>query len=218
MPDYMPKAISLFILWGNNFVNYMFANGYKWGISLEELAELKAQWEATLALIEQAKNPALNSHLAVVRKDAAVKAFKEKARGYVRHELHNRAVTNADRIALGMKIRDLSRTPIGRPTTMPHIIIDVTNPRQICFRFRDKDSHSEAKPRGVIGAVAAWSISNTRPPDQDALPHSFLATRSPYTIPFSEEDRGKTIYLALCWQNARGQRGPWSDIASAVIP
>ena len=80
------------------------------------------------------------------------------------------------------------------------------------------DSHSEAKPYGVNGAVAAWAILDAPPANQNALPHTFLATRSPHTMEFNEEDRGKTLYLALCWQNGKGQRGPWSDIESVIIP
>ncbi|GHV55458.1 hypothetical protein FACS1894181_19130 [Bacteroidia bacterium] len=218
MPDYIPKALSAFILWANKFVNYLFIYGYQWGISLEEATAFKAQWEETLLLIEQARDPTQNSHLAIVKKDAAVKAFKEKARGFVNHELHNRAVTNADRVALGLKIRNTAPAPVGLPVTMPHIIIDITIPRHIRFRFRDMDSHSEAKPYGVNGAVTAWAILDAPPATQDDLHHTFLATRSPHTIEFKEDERGKTLYIALCWQNEKGQRGPWSDIEKAIIP
>jgi hypothetical protein len=45
-----------------------------------------------------------------------------------------------------------------------------------------------------------------------------MASRTPHTLQFTEEDRGKTVYIALRWQNERGNTGPWSDIKSTVIP
>jgi ferric iron reductase protein FhuF len=38
------------------------------------------------------------------------------------------------------------------------------------------------------------------------------------TIEFQEGDRGKTFWYAVCWENNRGKKGPWSSIESVVIP
>jgi hypothetical protein len=35
---------------------------------------------------------------------------------------------------------------------------------------------------------------------------------------FEEDERGKTLYIALCWQNEKGQRGPWSNVQTTIIP
>ena len=45
-----------------------------------------------------------------------------------------------------------------------------------------------------------------------------LASRTPYALEFAEAERGKTVYVALSWQNGRGNIGQWSEIQSAVIP
>jgi hypothetical protein len=45
-----------------------------------------------------------------------------------------------------------------------------------------------------------------------------MASRTPFTLHFEETDRGKTVYVALAWQNERGIRGAWSDIKSAIVP
>ena len=218
MPDYIPKAMPSLILWGDRFVNYFFANALKWGISLQDVTDLKNQWDDTKALIEKAEDPTQRLHAVIVQKDEAVKAFKAKVRDFVNHELHSRAVTEADRIALGLRIRDTNPTPIGTPTSMPTFVIDLSIPRHIRLRYHDQDSHSEAKPYGVNGAVVAWGALDAPPRDQKDLPHSLLATRSPYTMEFVETERGKTIYIALCWQNEKGQRGPWSNIEKTIIP
>jgi len=37
-------------------------------------------------------------------------------------------------------------------------------------------------------------------------------------LKFSKEDKGKTAYFSMAWQNARGMLGPWSEIQSMVVP
>ncbi|MDR1724124.1 MAG: hypothetical protein LBR84_09345 [Tannerella sp.] len=41
---------------------------------------------------------------------------------------------------------------------------------------------------------------------------------SPITFTFTGEQRGQCFYFALRWKNTRGDKGPWSEIGSAVIP
>jgi hypothetical protein len=75
-----------------------------------------------------------------------------------------------------------------------------------------------AKPAGYDGAVVVWGIRAAPPETADDLPNHTMASRTPHTIQFSEDERGGTVYVALRWQNERGNTGPWSDIKSAVVP
>jgi hypothetical protein len=45
-----------------------------------------------------------------------------------------------------------------------------------------------------------------------------MASKTPHAIPFQEEERGRTVYIAAAWQNERGNIGQWSEILSAVVP
>jgi hypothetical protein len=29
---------------------------------------------------------------------------------------------------------------------------------------------------------------------------------------------GKTVYIAIYWQNEKGEKDPWSEIESAIVP
>jgi hypothetical protein len=218
MAYYIPKSLPDLTLWGDRFVNYFFTNAVKWGVSITDATDLKNMWDDTKELIEKSKDPAQKTHLVVVKRKEAVKAFTAKVHDFVNHELHSRAVTDDDRVALGLPIHDTTPTPIGPPTTMPTFVLDLSIPRHIRLRYHDQDNHSEAKPHGVNGAVVGWGLLDAPPIDQEDLPHTLLATRSPFTIDFHEADRGKTLYIALCWQNERGQRGPWSNLEAAIIP
>jgi hypothetical protein len=127
-------------------------------------------------------------------------------------------VTEADLINMGIPPLDSTHSPIGRPATKPVFAIEVKAIRQLVIRFRDEGSTSNARPYGMNGAVISWGIFSAPPPDPEALARTKLATRTPYILRFTEEDRGKTVYIALQWQNESGVRGDFTAIESAIIP
>jgi hypothetical protein len=45
-----------------------------------------------------------------------------------------------------------------------------------------------------------------------------MASKTPHSLQFREDERGKTVYIAASWQNERGNIGQWSEMLSAVIP
>ena len=76
----------------------------------------------------------------------------------------------------------------------------------------------KAKPKGQHGVECCYLISDTPVVDYALLVHSVFDTNSPLAIEFSGNDRGKTVYFALRWENSRGQKGPFGPIMSAIIP
>jgi hypothetical protein len=44
-------------------------------------------------------------------------------------------------------------------------------------------------------------------------------TRKPkHEFDFPEEDRGKSVYFCLRYENSKGDPGPWGPLLHAVIP
>jgi hypothetical protein len=62
------------------------------------------------------------------------------------------------------------------------------------------------------------AFRDTPPESINDLANSSFDTRSPFTLTFDETQRGLTVYFCLCWENTRGEKGPWGEIMSAVIP
>jgi hypothetical protein len=52
----------------------------------------------------------------------------------------------------------------------------------------------------------------------EVLTKSAFDTASPYTFKFDEPERGKALYLCPCWENNKGDKGPWGEIYKAIIP
>jgi hypothetical protein len=52
----------------------------------------------------------------------------------------------------------------------------------------------------------------------DELPHSRFTRRRRIVIEFNAADSGKTVYFSIRFENAKGDKGPWGPVFSAVIP
>jgi hypothetical protein len=127
-------------------------------------------------------------------------------------------VTDADLANMNIPPIDKTRTPIGKPPTRPVFYIMVKDTRLLLIHFQDQDTESKAIPYGMNGAVISWGIFDTPPSGPEALTHTELATRTPHPLHFAEADRGKTVYIALQWQNESGIRGESTEMQSAIIP
>lgn len=111
-----------------------------------------------------------------------------------------------------------SRTPAPVPTSFPVVSVDIGTIRRLVFHFTDSVTGKRGRPRGVAGAVVRWAMLSEAPRGVEDLLNSALDTATPFTLDFSEEDRHKTLYICMSWQNTRGEQGPWGEIVSAVIP
>jgi hypothetical protein len=130
---------------------------------------------------------------------------------------YSSVVSDQDKIDLGNKPYN-PPSPIPDPPTRPEFYIKILDIMRLAIHFWDQGSTSKAKPYGIDGAVIYWAILDHPPLSLKELINSALATRTPYILEFSEQDRGKTVYIAMRWQNEKGRKGPPSEIQSAIIP
>jgi hypothetical protein len=119
---------------------------------------------------------------------------------------------------MGINNRQTVPASVGRPTEAPEFYIQPKGNRILEFHFRRKGSKSRARPYGYNGAVIFWGILDTPPTKIEDFPRGELATKTPYTIELPEDQRGKKLYSATCWQNKKGEMGPLSDIQVTVVP
>jgi hypothetical protein len=128
-------------------------------------------------------------------------------------------VSNADLEEMGFPPRgtgEKSPHPVDR-TFIDLNVIPLGN-LVLNVAFEDRDTGSSAIPYYLTGAVIYYSVSDTPVVNQNELIASRLATRSPYELIFTPDQRGKNVYLAARWQNRRGELGPWSEIVTAIVP
>ena len=217
MADYIPQKDSELVAWSANFTEQVAANAEAWEIPAADVAALQTANTAFAALHAKADSPAKNT-IIVSEKNAARKTLVEKIRALADFRLKNPVITDTQRVAMGLHVRDTTPTTIDVPKTHPDLTLEAADSRSVKGKFHDHGSANNARPYGTNGAVIIFAVLATPPAGTDDLIHSVLATRTPHIFNFSEEERGKTVYAAACWQNEKGQKGPWSDIVKAIIP
>ncbi|MDR2641545.1 MAG: hypothetical protein LBC74_02000 [Planctomycetaceae bacterium] len=215
--DYIPTKDAEIAAWSENFTNIVLANAGSWEISPQETTDLQTATTNFKNMHDLADSPVRNK-IIVKEKNDAKKILKDRIRHLVNFRLRNPIITDAQRISMGLHVRDTAPSPIPVPSSRPEMNIDVLDFRRLSVSFHDFGSASKAKPYGVNGAVILYSVLNSPPQGLDDLTHTVLATRTPYIFEFNDKDRGKTVYFAICWQNEKGERGPMSEISHAIIP
>jgi hypothetical protein len=215
--DYIPKKDADLVTWSANFSAQVANNAGAWDIPSGEVVDLQNAGSLFATLQAQANSPA-RTPVIIAEKKVAREDLVTKIRALVNFRLKNPIITNAERIALGLHVHDGKPSTIKPPQTRPELDIDVVDFRRLKVNFHDMGSKSKAKPYGVNGGLIKYAVLDEPPADHNALTRTVLATRTPHILEFTEEERGKTVYIVICWQNEKGELGPWSEIESAIVP
>jgi hypothetical protein len=75
----------------------------------------------------------------------------------------------------------------------------------------------EGLPIGAEVWVKVSPVGDPPPADPDELTFLAVDTRTPYTTDFDGADAGKTAHYMLRWVSTTGEKGPWSETASATV-
>ena len=214
----IPVKDSEFHSWQDILMTEVEEKATTWGLDAgwlnSDLRPKAAAWNLAWAKYE---NPKTRTPVITGDKNAARADYEKPLSVIVGILKVNPLVTDSERRSLGINIRDTTPTPVPVPTSFPVVEIDSSQRRCITIAFRDSESKSAAKPKGVHGAEIRWLIADERPEIED-LTNSDIDTRTPYTLEFTEAQRGKTVWICLRWQNTRGEKGKWGDIERAIIP
>jgi hypothetical protein len=216
--NYIPRKDVKFLEWVNTLFGYLVANATKFGLNPSLWAPIDVMIAAFNEAFMKAEAPN-HGHADIVLKNECRVVLEKSVRQFVKEYLeYNHLVTDEDRILMGLPVHDTQPTPAPVAKTTPKAEIKLPLPAVIECHFQDSESSSKARPPGQRGAEFAYGILETRPVDWGELNHSTFATKSPFRISFNGADRGKTLYFAMRWENTRGEKGPWSEIQSTLIP
>jgi hypothetical protein len=133
----------------------------------------------------------------------------------------NPLVTEMDYVRLGLPERkDKVRTRVSVPQSKPEARVELPASGVVDIIFRNAGAETSGKPVGVHGAIIAWlTVDAAAPvPAREALTHQTFDTDSPLRLTFDSTESARRLYFVLCWENTRGERGPWSDLYNTVIP
>jgi hypothetical protein len=218
--DFIPSAEVKFDIWQNNFIEKTIAVAENLGIPSQAVTAIVSEQEKWQTVLAVAIDPATRTKGAVREKQEERKIYESQLRKFIKSYLtYNPLLTDHLRKDMGLPIHKTTRTPAPVATEAPDMDIDTSVIGRLIIHFFEKGGkHKKNKPEGQHGIEIRWMISDTHPNRWDDLTHSEIDTNSPHTLAFENYERGKTIYFALRWENTRGEKGPWSEISSAIIP
>nr|AGS54115.1 hypothetical protein [uncultured bacterium contig00021] len=220
--DYIPANAAQFNFFMRNIINYCNAKIEEWtNIPEDRLTELTIAYTQFANALSAAEETPTSAFINERRRRQA--EATRVLRAFVNQFLRFPPVTDFDRDNMHIPNRDLIRTDHKTVTETVDFVLHVRNQREVVVDFWIEGAAHKAKPEGYDGAVLVWETFDTTPDepspaDQFTLANHTMASRTPFTLHFLESERGKTVYVALQWQNERGKTGPWSDIKSAVVP
>ena len=189
-----------------------------WLIPEQSIAAFQAERGLCNSAYSTYLDPAKRTRAVVREKNDARKEYEAALRLFVQGQImHNPKVTDADRLGMSLPVYDRTPTPVVPPQTYPELDIDFSQIARHILRVRDSETRSAGKPAHVAGFEIWRYIGGFTWPDFKDMRLVGLATRSPHTLEYDFSERSRVAWYALRWVNTRGEKGPWSEIISAII-
>lgn len=217
--DFVPRTEEDFNDWQGNYLPKLVANAVAWGIPPAVVLNNQnagTDWTAKYAVGNDEADPTSAQRQA---KNDSRKAFTLIIRSTVKQYITpNPAVTNADRLDLGVTVPDTTRSRVPVPDHPPVQIINKIIHKQHELRITDPDNPAtKSKPKGVA-RINVFRYIGTAPPvniSQYSLIGS--ATKAKFVSKLDDEDVGKKAFYITQYENTRGERGPVSDSINATV-
>ncbi|MDR1330828.1 MAG: hypothetical protein LBK07_01860 [Tannerella sp.] len=216
--NYLPKAIGPFREWVTGFFITLALIYDKLLIPKEVYEALllnKTVWDNADAAAE---NPATaTSHVKNERR-RVMGVFSSQIRVFVSEYVsHNHLLTPLQRADLGL-LPINPHSPIPPPTKVPRVQFDTSVPGQITVICSGSDETRWGMERDARGYEWCSAILPAPPKDISELTHSEVSTRAHHTRTFTLGQRGGTLYSVFRWENGKGEKGPWTEVFTTVIP
>ncbi|MDR2717430.1 MAG: hypothetical protein LBB89_05125 [Treponema sp.] len=213
--DWLPKRREEQLAMANKWVTELPNHKGAWTVTSAEITELKELADTA----QEALNRLVSgSAVDVARARETFAALVRRMRFLHSRKFFSPPMEDPDYVRLGLRPPDRVRTEHTVVNELVEFDLSLRGIREIVVNFWVKGTDHRAKPAGYDGAVLVWDTLDAPPERPTDLAEHTMASRTPHIIEFDEADRGKTVYIALCWQNERGIRGPWSETQTAVVP
>jgi hypothetical protein len=220
--NFIPRRDSDFDPWFKNLCQYAAlkcgGSPPDWNhIPQADLDALNASYAAWHTAYSAVLQP--HSDVDIAAKTAARAEAEKVIRPFKRRFLDDPPVTDADRVAMGLHVKDHTRTPTGKITEEVDAENDSGVIRRCAWHYFIKGGTGRGKPPHAHGVECAWALLDHSPAGIGELVNRVIDTASPLILHFNEEDRGRRFYCCFRWiGTVEGHEGDWSEIFSAIIP
>jgi hypothetical protein len=219
--DYIPAKLADYRLFTDHFVDVVSQKAAAWGIPDTAKTKLTGGHTAWSEAQAEADNPDTRTSLAIEKARRLRGENTANIRWTVNTYINpnaSEAITAEDRLDLGLHLKDTTPTRHPAPTSRPHTDVEPSGKYQHTVTVFDSAANKKEKPADAYGVRYAWQLGGTAPAMPADLPKSKFSRKTTETFLWDPSDQGKPVYYATCYENAKGEEGPWSAIISTIVP
>ena len=215
--DYVPANPAEFRSFMLNLMDYVNDHGATWtNIPPDRIKDLFTSFVRFVNVYEKSLKVETPANKLAAREAQA--ETTHLLRDFVKQYMHFDPITNIDRTEMRIPNHDYIRTPKPRPTEEVETDIQLAGIRRIQLHYKVRGAASRARPYGSAGACVAWTVADKKVSAIEELTHTVFSSKTPHIMTFPDIERGKTVSMAVCWENPKGEKGPWSEIISTIVP
>jgi hypothetical protein len=202
----------------------------KWALALADQAKITAfGWDQTeCTAVLGAINAFLTARTAYEADDSSAKRLakdeaKEEAKDAMRDFANtsirfNKKMGDADKLVFGIRPTDKIQTTHGTPTSQPDTVVENSvNHFEHKVKALNHETGDASKPADTYGVRYAWQAGGTKPASGADLGKTKFSRKTTLTITHTEADKGQPAFYATCYENSKGDTGPWSPVEEAFI-
>lgn len=222
MSAYLPNSDTAFQVWILNFATLLSAAPATYGLLAADATLVAAAEVSYSDALTLSSDPVTRTPVTVAAKDAAKASAQFVVRPYAVNISLNPSVTNGDKVAIGVTVRDNTPTPIPAPVIPPVISLLKAMPLVQQLQIKPTGADNKAKPAGAVSIEIARIVGVVVATDPAQLLIIGQYGKTPLIQNFTAEDQGKIVTYAARYKTRSGpggvaQSGPWSNLVNFVV-
>ena len=217
--DWIKSKEAEFVTQAQDFSAKISAAPTTYGLVAADATALASDVTAFVSAYNLAVDPATRTKVTVEDKDTKKAVLIARMRSYGRRIQANPAVTNAQKVELGLNIRAFPPTPAPVPGTRPVGTVVSSYGRSVKMRIADETTPSKrSKPANVSEAEVFTFVGDEPPADIFGWTYQGQASKTAFDVTFpASVASGAKVWICCRWCNRRGEAGPLSIPVFAIL-
>lgn len=215
----IPASDGGFRTWLLNFSTLLTASPAVFGLVAGDALAVATAYAAYDAAYTSATDPGTRTSATIAAKDTAKASALDIVRPLAVNISLNSAVTDENKVIIGVTVRKTTPTPIPAPVVAPVIALLSATPLVMQLQITPVGAGNKAKPAGCKTIEVARIVGTVAATDPSQLEVVGLYGKTPLIQSFGAPDQGKLATFAARYRTQSGpggvsQAGPWSALVS----
>jgi hypothetical protein len=209
--SYIPAPDAQALIWMQTYAGGIASAVGTYQLSVADSAAITAAVNLFESALMIASDPNTRTPVSINDKDEKRAAAEALCRQFANIIKFNAGISDAAKIAIGVRPVNPNRSPINVPDSSPLLNVIGATPGSQTVRYADSATpDSGAKPFGALQLQLFVAVETAPVVDPDAANFYGAFTKNPIGVGFDAADDGKMATYFARWASRRGDVGPWS--------